>query len=87
MSLSSFVALTDAEKMQSLDLPASLLMIGMGAAFIGLRKKLASARQARVQKGEMSAEQAKKADRLVLWGGCTILALGLLVLVLWATGH
>lgn len=81
------VAMTDAEKMQSLDLPISLLMISMGACFVALRKKMAVARQVRVQKGEMTAEEAKKNDRLVFWCGLGIVACGSFVFVMWATGH
>lgn len=81
------LGLTEAEKLQSLDLPMSLLMIGMGAGFVALRKKMAVARQVRVQKGEMSADEAKKNDRLVFWGGCGVMACGLFNFVMWATGH
>ena len=87
MITSPIVAMTDVEKMQSLDLPMSLLMIGMGACFLALRSKMAVARQVHVQKGEMTAEEAKKKDRLVFWCSSGVVARGTFVFVMWVTGH
>ena len=78
---------TQAEKLQMLDLPMALLMTVNGAAFVLLRKQQARAREARVQKGEMTAEEAKKKDRIFGWGGWFVLTAGLVLVGVWAAGY
>jgi hypothetical protein len=48
---------------------------------------MAVARQVRVAKGELSAEDARKNDRFMVFGGWFVMAWGLFVLIMWATGH
>jgi hypothetical protein len=75
------------EKLQLADLPMAVIMLVMGAAFLALRKKMTIARAERVAKGEISAAEAMKADRMILWGGGFITAGGFSLLVMWVSGH
>jgi hypothetical protein len=75
--------MTPAEKMQSLDLPVALLLLGVGIGFIVLRKKLDKLRETRVAAGELTAEEARKNEKLTHWGGYLITACGTLLVVMW----
>lgn len=78
--------MTPAEKMQSLDLPMALLILGMGMGFILFRKKLDKSREARIASGELTTEEARKNARLTCWGSCIITACGALLLIMWILG-
>ena len=78
--------MTQAEKMQSLDLPMALLLLGLGIGFILLRKKIDKLREARVASGELTAEEAKKNAKLTFWGGIGTAFCGALLLVMWILG-
>ena len=79
--------MTDAEKVQSLDLPLALMTVGWGLYFLARRKKMAAAAQMRVQLGEITVEEAKRNERLIFWGSCLVTLSGLFVFGMWATGN
>jgi hypothetical protein len=81
------LAISDAEKLSTLDLPIALLMLAFGVVAISLRKQQAAARLVRVKKGELSEAEAKKNEKIIYWSGYVLTALGLLLLGLWATGR
>ena len=65
----------------------ALLMLAMGIVFLTMRKKQAAARRERVDRGELTAEQAKKNDKLFSWSGYGVTACGLFLLAMWLTGN
>jgi hypothetical protein len=73
--------------MAHLDLPMAVVTFVMGVGFLTLRKKMSVARAERVAKGEITAVEALKADRKILWGGWVTTACGVFLLAMWATGH
>ena len=83
----TILAMSAAQKMRTLDLPMSLLMLVMGIIFIALRKQQAAARHERMKKGELSAEEAEKNGRIFYWGGYVVTAAGLFSLGMWAAGY
>jgi hypothetical protein len=87
MTLIGGKIMSPAEKLQLADLPIALVMFAMGVRFLALRKKMSVARAERVEKGEITAAEAAKADRMVLWGGWGVTVGGIFLIAMWATGH
>ena len=73
--------------MRALDLPVALLTLALGIVCVALRKQQATARQKRVQKGELSVEEARKKGTLFNWSGYGLVVIALFLLIMWATGH
>ena len=76
-----------AERLKLTDLPVALMLSAAGILFLALRKQQAEARHLRVQRGEMTEAEAKKKDRLHHWCAWGMTLIGLLLVLVWATGH
>jgi len=76
-----------AEKLKPMDLPVALLLLATGIIFLAQRKTQEAARQVRVEKGDLTAEQAKKNGKIFNWCGYGVTACGLFLVVMWATGN
>ena len=78
------LAISDAEKLQMLDLPVALLTLAMGIASIAMRKQQKAARRKRVEKGELSFEEANKKEKTFNLCGNIALGCGIFLLIMWA---
>lgn len=63
------------------DLQMSILLILMGVAFLALRRRMISARQARVQVGDMRADSAKRKDRWYTVSSVGVILCGVYLLI------
>ena len=66
---------------KSPDLQMSILLILMGVAFLALRKRMVSARQSRVQVGDMTAGTAKRKDRWYTVSSIGVILCGMYLLI------
>lgn len=64
------------------DVPIGFAVVAFGVGAIAFRKKLGSDFKARVESGEMSAEEAAKGLRIFKWCGYCLVAGGFFLLAL-----
>jgi hypothetical protein len=69
------------QEMQVFDLPIAIMFVALGIGFLAIRKQQSAARGACVERGELTAEEAKKKDRTLSVGAYAITAIGALLLL------
>ncbi len=71
----------------SADLPLAIVLFLLGLGLIAARGKFAASRKARIERGELSHEEAMKNAKLVTWCSYGVAGGGAFLLVMWALGY
>jgi hypothetical protein len=69
------------------DLPVALVVVLAGVALVAAQKKLAVSRQARVSRGELSDEEARKNATLVRRCSYCIITCDAFLVIMWVLGR